>query len=85
MEVKKEMHLTVGRLNGEPFEFIYQRTENSEFFQIWVCSKLSKEAIEQLAKIMGWCTMPYERIMHHVKEGLLVNLSQINFILNKEG
>ena len=79
------MHLTVGKLNGETFEFIYQKEAgSSDFFRIWVCSKLSKEAIEQLAQIMGWCTMPYERIMHHVKEGLLVNFSQINSILNKE-
>lgn len=77
------MYLKVSNLNGEQVEFIYrQENESSELFKVWMNVVPSTKAIAKITEIMGWRTMPYERVLQHLREGFLVNMAEISKFFN---
>lgn len=71
------MHLKVCNLNGEPVTLLYTMPAyGSTLVKVHAESSLPEKALEELKKIMDWGTMSSERLNHHLKEGLWLNLSQ---------
>ena len=71
------MHLKVCNLNGEPVTLIYTLPANgSTLVRVHATSSLTEKALEGLKKIMDWGTMSSERLNHHLKEGLWLNVKQ---------